>query len=278
MKNILLPTDFSENSKNAIHYALEFFKGNTCTFYFLNTQKVSEYTTSNLYTATEGNTVYDAILKDNKQELHSFVDQYEKEYAREKFTFISIIDFDVFTDAVNQAVNAYDIDLIIMGSNGATGAKEVVFGSNTLKVIRNVDCPLLVIPEGYHLTKVEIVLFTIHNHESIDVIKLKPLLEIINQRHALLKVLEINDKEIDIDIENKFQKQLKENFKNIKTEFYKITGVSTPIAIDSFTQLIDVNMHASFFEKESFIKRFVYGSEMAKIDYGTKVPLLILHK
>ena len=54
--------------------------------------------------------------------------------------------------------------------------------------------------------------------------------------------------------------------------------MSTPIAVDSFTQLIDVNMHASFFEKESFVKRFIYGSEVAKIDYGSKVPLLILHK
>ena len=247
-------------------------------FYFLNTQKVSEYTTDDLYTASNGNTIYDAIIKDNKQELHSFVAHYEKEYAREKFTFISIVDFDVFTDAVNQVVNSYGIDLIIMGSNGATGAKEVVFGSNTLKVIRNVDCPLLVIPENYNLTQVEIVLFTIHNHESFDLKKLKPLLKIINQRNALLKVLEINDKEFDIDIENKFQNQLKEDFKNIRTEFYKIFGVSTPIAVDSFIQLIDVNMHASFFEKESFVKRFIYGSEVAKIDYGSKVPLLILHK
>jgi len=278
MKNILLPTDFSENSKNAINYALEFFKGNPCNFYFLNTQKISEYTTDDFYTASNGNTVYDSVLKDNRQDLHKLVDHFQKKYSSEKYVFISIINFDVFIDAINQSIKANDIDLIIMGSNGATGAKEVVFGSHTLNVIRNVDCPLLVIPESYALTQLEIVLFTIHNHESFDLKKIKTLLEIINHQHALLKVLEINDKEYDVEIENKFQKELKENFKNIRTEFYKIVGVSTPIAVDSFVQLIDVNMHASFFEKESFVKRFVYGSEMAKIDYGTKVPLLILHK
>lgn len=278
MKNILLPTDFSENSKNAMHYALEFFRGNPCTFYFLNTQKASEYTTDDFYTASNGKTVYDAILKDNRQELHVLVDHYKSEYATEKYTFISIVDFDVFIDAVNHTVKSNDIDLIIMGSNGATDAKEVVFGSNTLRVIRNVDCPLLVIPESYKLTQLEIVLFTIHNHETFKIEKLKPLLEIINKRHALLKVLEINDKEYNVEEENQFQQVLKENFKNIKTEFYKIVGVKTPVAVDSFIQLIDVNMHASFFEKESFVKRFVYGSNMAKIDYSTKVPLLILRK
>ena len=36
MKNILLPTDFSENSWNAIKYALQLFKTETCKFYLLN--------------------------------------------------------------------------------------------------------------------------------------------------------------------------------------------------------------------------------------------------
>ncbi|WP_373282945.1 universal stress protein [Aquaticitalea lipolytica] len=35
MKNILLPTDFSDNSWNAIKYALQLFKDEKCTFHLL---------------------------------------------------------------------------------------------------------------------------------------------------------------------------------------------------------------------------------------------------
>ena len=37
MKKILLPTDFSENALNAIHYALHLFKDESCAFFILNT-------------------------------------------------------------------------------------------------------------------------------------------------------------------------------------------------------------------------------------------------
>ena len=63
MKNILLPTDFSNNSRNAIHYAFQFFKDQECEFYFLNVQKISEYLTGDIYAASKDNSVFDAVFK-----------------------------------------------------------------------------------------------------------------------------------------------------------------------------------------------------------------------
>ena len=37
MKHILLPTDFSDNSWNAITYAIQLFKDEACVFFILNT-------------------------------------------------------------------------------------------------------------------------------------------------------------------------------------------------------------------------------------------------
>jgi hypothetical protein len=38
------------------------------------------------------------------------------------------------------------VDLVIMGTKGATGAREILFGSNAVHVIKNSNCPVLVIP------------------------------------------------------------------------------------------------------------------------------------
>ena len=67
MKNILLPTDFSDNSKNAIQYAMEFFKNERCTFYILNVQKASSYTTDNLMVAPENTTIHQSVISDAKK-------------------------------------------------------------------------------------------------------------------------------------------------------------------------------------------------------------------
>ena len=101
MKRILLPTDFSKNSLNAVNYAMALFKGKTCEFYFLNVQKPSEFVSSDIYTASPvDSTIYTAIAEDNKKKLNKLVAKYSKKYASESFTFEGIFDFDVFVDSL----------------------------------------------------------------------------------------------------------------------------------------------------------------------------------
>jgi len=61
MKNILLPSDFSKNSKNAIQYAMKFFENEECHFYILNIQKSSEYITADLVAGSQSDSVYDSV-------------------------------------------------------------------------------------------------------------------------------------------------------------------------------------------------------------------------
>ncbi len=102
MKNILLPTDFSENSKNAIRFAMRFFEGETCTFHILNSQKPSGYITADVLYGAPGTSIYEGILNDNKMELEKMVRFCESISEKENFTFVPKIDFDNIVDAVNQ--------------------------------------------------------------------------------------------------------------------------------------------------------------------------------
>ena len=51
-------------------------------------------------------------------------------------------------DGITEAIRQLDIDLVVMGSSGATGLKEMFIGSNTEKVVRTSDVPVLVIKNG----------------------------------------------------------------------------------------------------------------------------------
>ena len=275
MKNILLPTDFSENSKNAVNFALKFFEGQTCTFYILNSQKPSGYITADVLYGAPGTSVYEGILNDNKKELEKMVQFCESISEKENFSFVPKIDFDNIVDAVNQAVALNKIELIIMGSNGATGAAEVVFGSNALKIIRNVDCPVIVVPEGYSFEKINSVLLSLNYQYEVSNKSLSVVSEIVKKHEASLKILEIEEENIELATKRNHSEEV---FKEIGFERFTMKNIPASIAINAFEQLIPIQLHAMVVERKSFLNRFIFGSETSKISYGSPVPLLVLHE
>lgn len=161
MKNILILSNFESYSTDATTYAMNFFSGQSCHFYFSNIVKVWEYTTDNLMTASKDETIYDTILSSSKSKLKKTITNLENTYTDEAYTFTALIDYDVFTDAIKQAVKAYDIDCILMGSNGKSDFIERLFGSHSTRVVRKVDCPVFIIPDNYEYTPLQKVLLVL---------------------------------------------------------------------------------------------------------------------
>ena len=277
MKNILLPTDFSENSLSAMEYAMHFFENWECNFYILNVQKISEYISADLVAGSGTATVYDSIATDNKKMIHQLVKKLSKDYKSQSYTFHGLFDYDDFVFAVKQAVTFHSIDLIIMGSNGATGAKEVIFGSTTLQVIRNIKCPTLVIPENYIFTSINSVLFSTHRCEDFSFSGSKVFKEILNIHQCELNVLELDD---DAVIMSKKDDNdcLRTLFPDHPYTYFCLNTHSDVHTVNTVTQLLKVDFHAAFIEKDTFLERLIFGSETSKLAYGTLIPLLLLHK
>jgi len=275
MKNILLPTDFSANSMNAIEYAMHFFENWECDFFVLNVQKVSEYITDDLVAGSKTDSIYDSIAKDNKKLINQLVKKLGKKYKSQAYTFHGLFDYDDFVAAVDQAVKFHSIDLIIMGTNGATNAKEVVFGSNTLHVIRGSNCPLLAIPEGYTFKKISTAMFCAQSSGNFSEQGIEPLKEIISMHQAVLKIIELDENEIQKNdsVENE---NLSKLFKDIPYTYYALDQLAGWTAINTATQLLNVDLNAIFVENKTLLERLFFGSDTSAMLYGTKVPLLLL--
>ena len=277
MKTILLPTDFSENSWNAIDYALQLCKKWECTFYILNVQKQSEFMLDDLMAAPANSSLHTAIAKDNKEELKRFLSKIKKHNTNKNYTFKTIFDFDNLTDAINQVMASKNIDLIIMGTNGASGAKEVLFGSNTLNIIRKVDCPILTIPENYKFSNIDSILFTTENCQNLNKNGIDPLLDIITTYNAKLSVLNIDFANYPDD-DTDYNSNLKALFEDQPYTYNSVKGVPSPMVISTITQLFNYQIHSLFIESKSFLERFIYGSITSELSYNSTIPLLILRK
>ncbi|RMA58774.1 universal stress protein [Ulvibacter antarcticus] len=277
MKNILLPTDFSENSMNAIDYAMHFFENWECNFYILNVQKVSEYISDDLVAGSQSDTIFESIATDNKKLINQLVKKLSKQYKSQAYTFNGLFDYDDFVSAVDQAVKFHSIDLIIIGTNGATGAKEVLFGSNTLQILRNINCPTLTIPHHYSYSSVKSVLFTTQHCDNIAYNGIEVFKEMLNIHQCELNVLELDEDTFEV-LHKKDNDCLKAMFPDHPYTYYCLNTIPGLSAINTATQLLKVDLHAVFIEKENFLERLLFGSETKQLAKGTLIPLLFLHR
>ncbi len=159
MKKILIPIDFSDASLNALNVACQLAVRADATLYVLHVNEMSPYVVpvsefDFTSTAVDLQT-YDEEIRNRMQNLKSNL--LEEPHFHNLRLHTSIKD-GLMIPVVKEMVEDEMIDLIIMGTLGASGWKEVLVGSNTERVIRHATCPVLVIPEGVDTLNIERVL------------------------------------------------------------------------------------------------------------------------
>jgi nucleotide-binding universal stress UspA family protein len=142
MKKIIVPIDFSEHSEYALKAAAKFAKKFNAEVLALHMLEMADVT----LTASEGfvdeKTVF--FFKLAEQRFEAFLD---KDYLKGVKLKPIIKHFKVFSE-VNDVAKEHDADIIIMGSHGTSGVMELFVGSNTERVVRNSDIPVLVIKKN----------------------------------------------------------------------------------------------------------------------------------
>lgn len=280
MTKVLLLTDFSENATQAIKYAFKLWSGQACKFYLLNVQKTSEFTTDDLITAKPHESIFASIIADNKAQLASYVEMLRPLIEGQQFQLSEKVDYDVFTDSVNQVVKANDIDYVVLGTNGATGAAEAIFGSNTMQLIRNVKCPTIVVPEGFEFRPLEEVLYSQTEKFTPEPEELTPVIDLLEGRNSYLHLLAIHTPGAnDLEGLKSTLNEMANNglFKDIRTEVETLEDLAVPQAVDAYQQLHKVDLHVFLVQSESFLKRFLFGTDAGQVSMKTRVPLLVLH-
>ncbi|TYB77139.1 universal stress protein [Bizionia myxarmorum] len=153
MKKIIVPIDFSEYSEYALETAAMLAKKNGSEILALHMLEMSDAVLTRSNTNTQMESVF--FLELAKKKFSEFLDKPYLEGV--KITPI-VKQFKVFSE-VNEVAKEHDVDLIIMGSQGTSGFKEYFVGSNTEKVVRYSDIPVLVIKHNPILTEFDTVVF-----------------------------------------------------------------------------------------------------------------------
>lgn len=153
MKKIIVPIDFSEYSEFALETAALLAKKNKAEILALHMLEMSEAILTRAGTDMQMETLF--FLKLAEKKFDEFLN---KDYLNGIKVTPIVKHFRVFSE-INEVAEEYGADLVVMGSHGASGIKEFFIGSNTEKVVRHSNLPVLVIKHDPILIDFDDVVF-----------------------------------------------------------------------------------------------------------------------
>ncbi|GAA4231500.1 hypothetical protein GCM10022291_04130 [Postechiella marina] len=276
MKNILLPTDFSKNSINAIDYAMQFFKKERCKLYILNVQKVSTFITDDMMTVAASSSVYNTIIDVSKKSIANIIATMQSAYNNPRHKFCALVDFDNFVDAIKQVSKIHDIDLIIMGTKGATGLNKIIFGSNTVHAMQCCNVPVLAVPNGCKFTELKSIALMGDNFLSFHVDKLKPLKRLLFLRKANLTALLIKGalKPNRCIFKSNFFNAL---FSKVSCQSLEVSNNNLVEKVDHYLSTNNIQMFALLTENHSFLNRLFRIHKVETLGFNINIPFYIMH-
>jgi nucleotide-binding universal stress UspA family protein len=148
-KTILVPVDYSEPSRLALEQAVALARSLRAklVLLFAWAAPYADLPLSSEHATDEQKTLFDLVRKECEETMVGFIRQIEAQVKDVDLSWY-ILSGDPGRVILKQA-SALDVDLIVMGSHGRTGAARWLLGSVTEAVVRHAPCPVLVVPRPH---------------------------------------------------------------------------------------------------------------------------------
>ncbi len=280
MKKILVPTDFSACANNAVDFAVQ-------------TAKYLPVEVTLFHSFELKGNVYTDYMGVNKEFNQALLDEVHRNLADMKRvieetdgvivnTFVAVTPL---VEAVKIAIEEKDIDLVVMGTLGATGLKEKLWGSTTAALIGKTQVPVLVIPYDFEWKKPKKVLLA-SNHFERDPAILNSLFEMIDLYMAQLSIAVFTDEDDDKAVTfmdhthniRQYEKMLKMQYKEETLSASHLYGTDFEETLQWHIKEnnIDILVMITYLKDKGFWDRLFHPSMTKRMSYHTTIPLLVI--
>lgn len=263
--NILTPVDFSKCAGNALKYA----------------SHLAEMTQSKLHlhhVFTDDDEVMDkAKANELKKSLAVFYTGYGNKYPNIE------VGVQVSPDITGLAFNPLikEIDLIIMGTKGATGLKSVLVGSNTVRLMDATTRPVLVVPEEAGAPqKGKPILFLTDYAPTENMHVFDPLIEIANAMGSEVILLHVKHNGEHYEMFQLVEKSRLETYLCEKTQCRQEVEFNGDVVagVNEYIRQHDVQMMVMVHHDHSMLENVFKRNHTHEMAFHTELPLLVLNK
>lgn len=273
MKNILIPTDFSDNAWNTLVYALKLYEHETCRFFLLHASHIPIPVISSM-----NNDLIEDLREKPLQELATLKEQIELTDASANHEFETLLLMHDLITATSMAVKEHDIDMVIMGTKGASNALEKFLGTNTLSIVHGLKtCPVLIVPKDYEFVVPKEIAFPSDFHRFYNGPEVKILKDFAELYNSKVRVVHIcTEKEID-DIQEFNKNELGRLLIDMDHSFHWMPDFAKKAkAIDVFIEELEIDVLAMVRYKHSFLETLLKEPVIDKLGISPKVPFMVI--
>ncbi|MEX1382011.1 universal stress protein [Lutibacter sp.] len=192
MKSILVPVDFSIQAQYAAKVAATIAKKTNSKIFLLHMLELPSGIIDPSSFGTSNNTPTSLLFL---KRAHEKFEEFKKLPFLEGIELEDSVNFHKAYEGILAESKKNEVDLIVMGSQGASGLEEILVGSNTEKVVRNSDIPVLVVKKDIENFKIENIVFAsnfkIENSSAFQ--KILNFTLLFNAKLHLLKINTIHN-------------------------------------------------------------------------------------
>ncbi|TLF47084.1 universal stress protein [Maribacter aurantiacus] len=278
MKKIILPTDFSENAWNAIFTALKIYADVTCHFYIVNAYEPSVLKPLGAQGHKRLDVIYDSLSQQSNKELKEILTYLEKNHKNPHHSFETVSVESTLEEAMYKIAQEKDADLIIMGTQGATGAKQVFLGSNTVKVLNKLtNVPILAVPDSFNFQKLKTVIFSTDFMKGYDKFELDSLLEMATIWNANIEIIHVAEEFVLNETQETNKAILEERLSGMEFTFTDLPfKSSTAYTIGQHTANRAYDILGMIRHHHTFWEKVIGEPVVKKIAFHSTIPVLFL--
>lgn len=274
MKTIVVPTDFSKISLNAIDYAVHIAMQTKAKIILYHIYYVPIITSDVMVVPP-----IDELDEGCATSLMKIENNIYKKYGN-KIDIEYKCKYGFPIDEINAFAEEKKADLIVMGMQGAGYLSEKIVGSVTTSLIRKSKCPVLAIDSRVKFKPIKKIVLASDFNEISNKSVLKPLKEFIHLFKSELYVLNVVPELETVPMISKATVgiKLEHALEDVKHSFYFSQNEDVVDGINDFVSENNMDMVVMIPRKHSFLKSVFNEPETKRIAFNTKVPLLALHE
>ena len=271
MKRILVPTDFSDTANNALQFAADLAKKNNAEIVLLHVYHVPVI---DVYTSA---TYIEEMQKEQEKESLQKLDAIVTELTKGGIIADSISKPGFLADEIELIEEKEEVDFIVMGTTGASGALASLIGSNAARAIEKSTVPIMVVPHEARNKQYKKIGYA-YDFVDVDVTSLGSLADFAQPYSADVLVMHVKDEaHFRFKDEEKILADAGKKYGNVNFSFAEIKDTDIADALNECIEEEDLDLLVMTHHHRTFFEKLFHKSLTKKMAYHTNIPLLVYH-
>lgn len=264
--NILLPTDFSENADKATEIAFRLANQTEGKVTILHAYDLP-------YSDRSMTTSLLEVMKENAEtNMAEFEEKIKADYGS---NFDTQVRLGNPIRLIHEVSDTDAIDLVVMGTKGASGLEEILIGSNAASVIQNTNKPVLVIPPQASLGSIRKIVFASDLDPNVKSQPLMRLRDFALANNARIDIVHVQGEKAPISGSRDFYRS---ELDGVELEFTILHNENVEKAITDEAIKEKADIVAAITRRYGFFEGLFHRSVTSRLAYHSTLPLLVLHE